>query len=201
VDPHIAAAFASRSRDLEQLSVSYMVNAEDFLGACLPSWNWPRLESLALTSQLLKDGWGRREDIDALLYGAGTTALRMPRLRTLAIWDGREGNACAFIYHTDRYYAYVTWRGTWRWTSALKWWRCGNGWPWRVVHARCGSRSSRFRVSFGLTVMLSIIWPCRVQWLTPNRCGKFGGKGIKHLTWTKGARSDFAFYVFQVSPC
>lgn len=111
--PQIGEAFASRSRDLEQLSVSYMANAEDFFGACLPSWAWPRLESLALTSQLLYQGWRRRELVDDLLYKAGTTALRMPKLRTLAIWNGREGNACAFIYHTDQNHAYATWRGTW----------------------------------------------------------------------------------------
>ncbi|KAK4129782.1 hypothetical protein N657DRAFT_687040 [Parathielavia appendiculata] len=68
VDPGIGADFASKSRDLEQFSVSYM--------------------------------------------GAGMTAPRTPRLRSLAIWDGWHGNACAFIYHTDRNYAYVTWRGT-----------------------------------------------------------------------------------------
>ncbi|KAK3293732.1 uncharacterized protein B0H64DRAFT_419396 [Chaetomium fimeti] len=112
-DPQVGAAFASRSRDLEQLSVSYMVNAEDFFGACLPSWTWLRLESLALTSQLLYHGWERRKAIDALFYVAGMTALRMPRLRNLAIWNGREGNACAFIYYTDQDYAHVTWRGTW----------------------------------------------------------------------------------------
>lgn len=48
-----------------------------------------------------------------MLYRAGITALQMPRLRTLAIWNGREGGACAFIYHTDQNYAYLTWRGTW----------------------------------------------------------------------------------------
>jgi hypothetical protein len=37
VDFRIGAAFASRSLDLEQLSVSYMVNAEDFFRACLPT--------------------------------------------------------------------------------------------------------------------------------------------------------------------
>jgi hypothetical protein len=112
-DPDIGAAFASRSQDLEQLSVSYMVNAEDFFGACLPSWTWPHLESLALTSQLLCYDWGRRVFIDNLLYKAGITALRMPKLRTLAIWNGREGNACAFIYHTDQTSAHITWRSTW----------------------------------------------------------------------------------------
>lgn len=29
------------------------------------------------------------------------------------LWNGTKGNACAFIYHTDRDGAYVTWRGTW----------------------------------------------------------------------------------------
>ena len=113
VDPGIGAAFASRSRNLEQLSVSYIVNAEDFFAACLPTWAWPRLASLALTSQLLYHDPGRQVLIDDLLYAAGITALRMPSLRTMAIWNGREGNACAFIYHTDQNYAHITWRSTW----------------------------------------------------------------------------------------
>lgn len=114
VDPAIGAAFAARSLDLEQLSVSYMVEAEDFFAACRPSWTWPRLDSLALTSQLLCNVWKHGGSIEGLLYEAGTAALRMPRLRALAIWNGREGHACAFIYHTDRNYAYITWRGTWK---------------------------------------------------------------------------------------
>jgi hypothetical protein len=113
VDPRIGAAFASRSRNLEQLSVSYIVNAGDFFGACLPTWTWPRLASLALTSQLLYHDRGRQVLIDDLLYTAGITALRMPNLRTMAIWNGGEGNACAFIYHTDQNYAHITWRSTW----------------------------------------------------------------------------------------
>ncbi|KZL77592.1 hypothetical protein CT0861_12084 [Colletotrichum tofieldiae] len=112
VDPRIGAAFAPRSLDLEQLSVSYMVNAEDFLQACMPTWTWQRLQSLALTSQLLRQT-GSRLKIDALLYKAGITALQMPRLHTLVLWNGIKGDACAFIYHTDRDRAYITWRGTW----------------------------------------------------------------------------------------
>ncbi len=111
-DLRIGAAFAARSLDLEQLSVAYMVNAEDFFDACLLSWTWPRLESLALTSHLLHE-WRHREGVEALLYQAGMTALRMPRLRALAIWSSRGDAACAFTYHTDPDYAYVTWRGTW----------------------------------------------------------------------------------------
>lgn len=112
VDARIGAAFAPRSLDLEQLSVSYMVNAEDFFRACLPTWTWQCLQSLALTSQLLRYP-GRREEVDALLYEAGAAALRMPRLHTLVLWDGMKGNACAFIYRTERGHADLIWRGTW----------------------------------------------------------------------------------------
>ena len=112
VDPRIGAAFASRSLDLEQLSVSYMVNAEDFFQACTRTWTWQHLQSLALTSQLLQY-MGSRQEIYALLCGAGIAALQMPRLHTLALWNSTGGDACAFIYHTDRDCAYITWRGTW----------------------------------------------------------------------------------------
>jgi hypothetical protein len=112
IDPSVGAAFAQRSRRLEQLSVSYMVNAEDFFQACKPTWTWPYLQSLALTSQLLRPT-GNRQEIDALLYEAGITALQMPKLQTLVLWNGGKGNACAFIYYADRNHASVTWRGTW----------------------------------------------------------------------------------------
>lgn len=112
VDPRIGAAFAIRSLDLEQLSLSYMVNAEDFFHACVSTWTWQHLRSLALTSQLLRRA-GSRHETDALLHQAGLTALRMPRLQTLVLWDGGKGNACAFIYHTVRDDACITWRGTW----------------------------------------------------------------------------------------
>jgi hypothetical protein len=112
VDSRISAAFAPRSLTLEHLSVSYLANAEDFFRACLSTWTWPRLQSLALTSRLLQHP-GSMKEIDALLYDAGIAALRMPRLQTLVLWDGRKGNACAFMYHADRDHASVTWRGTW----------------------------------------------------------------------------------------
>jgi hypothetical protein len=111
-DPQLGAAFAAKSLDLEQLSASYMVDAEHFMRACLPDWHWPRLESLALTSRLLCET-GSRQTMEDLLYEAGVATLRMPKLRNLALWNGGVGNACAFIYHVDRYYADVTWRGTW----------------------------------------------------------------------------------------
>jgi hypothetical protein len=113
VDPRIGAAFASRSLHLEQLSVSYLSNAEDFFGACLPTWTWEHLRSLALTSALLQPA-GSRANIYALLSSAAAAALRMPRLQTLVLWNGRRGNACAFVYHhQDRGRPHIAWRSTW----------------------------------------------------------------------------------------
>jgi len=112
-DVKVGAAFAFKSLDLEQLSVSYMVNAEDFFQACTSStWTWQRLQSLALTSQSLQPV-GSRQEIDTLLYQAGVVALRMPKLHILVLWNGTKGNACAFIYHTGGASAHVTWRSTW----------------------------------------------------------------------------------------
>jgi len=113
VDPRIGAAFASRSLHLEQLSVSYLSNAEDFFRACLQTWTWEHLRSLALTSASLQPA-GSPSKIHALLSSAAAVALRMPRLHTLVLWNGRRGNACAFVFHDqDRGRPYIAWRGTW----------------------------------------------------------------------------------------
>ncbi|KAK3373636.1 hypothetical protein B0T24DRAFT_657456 [Lasiosphaeria ovina] len=129
VDPRIAAAFAARSVDLEQLSVAYMVNAEDFFGrtAYNSSWTWHHLKSLALTSQFLRNTMQSRKGIDDLLYLAGITARRMPKLQTLALWNGINGEACAFIYHRDGGRASIIWRGTWDMQLSprvVKTWQC-----------------------------------------------------------------------------
>ncbi|KAK0659485.1 hypothetical protein QBC41DRAFT_237256 [Cercophora samala] len=112
VTPQVGAEFAARSLPLEALSVSFMINAEDFFDACQPTWMWPQLESLALTSQRLTET-GSRQGIEALLIAAGVAALRMPKLRSMAIWNGGKGNACAFIYRTEGLCASISWSGTW----------------------------------------------------------------------------------------
>jgi hypothetical protein len=78
------AAFAARSLDLEQLSVSYMINAEDSFQACISTWIWQHLQYLAVASQPLRH-IGNSPEIDALLYQAGIVALRMPRLHILML--------------------------------------------------------------------------------------------------------------------
>ncbi|KAI5919966.1 hypothetical protein F4810DRAFT_684960 [Camillea tinctor] len=114
ISPGIGKEFAIRSMCLKEISLSYMVNAEDFFqaGCKFRTLLWPNLESLALTSKCLTQE-GSHKDIDSLLYNAGVAALRMPRLHTLVLWNGNERNACAFIYRKTGMSTDITWRSTW----------------------------------------------------------------------------------------
>ena len=108
----LEAVFASKSLDLQHLAISFMINAEELFRHCQSTWNWPHLQSLALTSQLLQDN-SEREQIGALLRLAGVIVQKMPKIHTLVLWNGGRGHACAFIYRIDGDRASVTWRGTW----------------------------------------------------------------------------------------
>ncbi|OBS28215.1 hypothetical protein FPOA_02156 [Fusarium poae] len=102
---------AQTSLRLEQLSISFLIDAEDFLAACREEWTWDHLQSLALTFQ----GSGKRHEksINSLLLSTAKLAMRMPKLETTVLWSGGRGSSCAFIYTRRKYYARVVWRGTW----------------------------------------------------------------------------------------
>jgi len=109
----LGAVFASKSLDLQHLAISFMVNAEELFRHCQSTWSWLRLQSLAPTSQLLQDDWGKRSQIEALLCRVGVLVQKMPKLHTFVLWNGGKAHACAFIYRIDRDVASITWRGTW----------------------------------------------------------------------------------------
>lgn len=115
MDPRnrLGSVFAAKSLDLQRLAVSFIINAEELFQQCQSTWSWSRLQSLALTSQLLQDDWEKREETEALLYRAGVLVKKMPKLHTFVLWNGGKSHACAFIYRMDRDGASVTWRGTW----------------------------------------------------------------------------------------
>ncbi|KAG7107802.1 hypothetical protein HYQ46_005252 [Verticillium longisporum] len=94
------------------LTISYLINGEDFFRACTLASTWPSLETLALTSPQLQPTRGRRSIFD-LLHRAGTLALQTPKLRLLVLWMATEDDACAFIYQAHHSHATITWRGTW----------------------------------------------------------------------------------------
>ncbi|KAJ3493151.1 hypothetical protein NLG97_g4916 [Lecanicillium saksenae] len=106
----IPAAFATRSTNLEGLSVSYWIDAYDFFSSGVKC-TWPTLSSLFLTSRRLVPETDSAQ-INAILTAAGNSALRMPRLKTLVIWYGAKGVASEFRYELLGGRASVQWRGT-----------------------------------------------------------------------------------------
>ncbi|KAF5675438.1 hypothetical protein FCIRC_7422 [Fusarium circinatum] len=112
--PAVGRMIALTSLSLEYLAASFIIDANHFF-AIDPSWEWPNLTSLVLTSGLLKPEDDSTK-IDALLQAAAAAALKMPRLETMEIWNGRKGLAALFQYRMNRgsRQARILWRGTWK---------------------------------------------------------------------------------------
>lgn len=127
VSRDLARASAKLHR-LEHLSAAFLADASDFLPAVVatasPSW-WIKLASLALTSQWLIPEQ-RAERVSNLFELAADAASLLPALRTLEVWNGRQGLASLFQYRAaPRRAAYtgrqgevlrnarITWRATW----------------------------------------------------------------------------------------
>ncbi|KAK1566389.1 uncharacterized protein LY79DRAFT_528907 [Colletotrichum navitas] len=113
----VSQTLASATLEIEHLSASFIVDAGHFFSTCKPSWGWPNLISLTLTSQLLTPDESTIE-INDMLQGAAIVAMRMPNLQTMEIWNGRKGLAALFKYQSISYGGYgqraeITWRGTW----------------------------------------------------------------------------------------
>ena len=115
VDLELAKAFAAKSHHLERLSISYMIDAQQFFTSCqqlLCTWNL--LQLLTLTSSTLART-APYQNVYTLLRNASSIALKMPQLKTMVLWNSEPGQACTVIYqrHTASAMATLTWRGTW----------------------------------------------------------------------------------------
>ena len=107
-------ALVEASLGLEHLAASFVSDASHFFHACQKRNIWPTLESLALTSNALEP---QRQSVDVndLLETIALVAMKMPRLKSMELWNGRAGFAGVFQYQiseSDRT-AMFTWRGTW----------------------------------------------------------------------------------------
>ncbi|KAF5569337.1 f-box domain-containing protein [Fusarium phyllophilum] len=107
--PVLSREFAVASLSLENLSLSFIVDAVDFFGQCQEYWIWADLRSLTLTSRLLTYD-GDSSKIHEMLYTAAHIAKRMPKLERLTIWNGGVNEACAFTYRKQQHNASVTWQ-------------------------------------------------------------------------------------------
>lgn len=131
-------ALASLGR--EHLAASFIVDASQFF-ELEPAWEWPNLISLVLTSDLLRPR-AKSVEIEAMLRAAAAAAMKMPRLETMEIWNGRKGLAALFWYQASRGIkpAIILWRAMWTRTmepSVIQAWEavvrlCG-GWRLDLV--------------------------------------------------------------------
>ncbi|KAH8898282.1 hypothetical protein GQ53DRAFT_711483 [Thozetella sp. PMI_491] len=120
--PDVSYALCSTSLKLEQLSASFIVEASQFFDcACKnTSWLWANLTSVALTTRLLMPGASLTR-IEDMLRQAAATAMRMPKLENMEIWNGQKGSAMLFRYQHRRPLsqfgtqrsAVIIWKGTW----------------------------------------------------------------------------------------
>ncbi|EGR46046.1 uncharacterized protein TRIREDRAFT_80685 [Trichoderma reesei QM6a] len=116
-NPDLGRILSEVGGNLESLSASFMVDADDFfaLDEGHPRKRWPNLRRLILTSQLLAPDEDEMRLTD-MLRAAARAAAHMPKLETLQIWTGRKGLAALFKYEaaTEQGQAStITWKGTW----------------------------------------------------------------------------------------
>ena len=107
-------ALVEASLSLEHLAASFVPDASHFFKACQNWTTWPRLESLALTSNVLEPQQPS-VCINDLLETVALVAIKMPRLKSMELWNGRAGFAGVFQYQVSEsdWTAKITWRGTW----------------------------------------------------------------------------------------
>lgn len=109
-----AFALVEASLGLEHLAASFVSDASHVFDACFERNSWPRLESLTLTSNVL-DPQQEFIHVNKLLKRMALVAMKMPRLKSMELWNGRGGFAGAFQYQLSESHgtAKITWRGTW----------------------------------------------------------------------------------------
>ncbi|KAH7170239.1 hypothetical protein EDB81DRAFT_156790 [Dactylonectria macrodidyma] len=110
----LVRALVLRSCDLKHLSISFMVDARQFLDSLQSTHCCHKLRSLTLTASILKrESESRR--IASFLSDASSFPQEMKQLERLILWNSKRGEACAIIYQRDRssQQATLTRRGTW----------------------------------------------------------------------------------------
>ncbi|KAI0014504.1 hypothetical protein F4780DRAFT_250211, partial [Xylariomycetidae sp. FL0641] len=96
----LSRKLALASQPLEHLAATFIADADSFFAfSSRPSepLAWPNLQTLALTARALSPSQHPAQ-INATLRAAAAAALRMPRLHTLELWNGRRRAAALFRY-------------------------------------------------------------------------------------------------------
>ncbi|TGJ82903.1 hypothetical protein E0Z10_g5855 [Xylaria hypoxylon] len=178
---------ALASLKLEHLAASFIVDASHFF-QMEPSWEWPNLTSLVITSKLLTPNENSVE-IGSMLQTAAAAAIKMPQLETMEIWNGQKGLAALFKYHAfrDIKQAIITWRGTWELTmepSTIQAWEAVvnqyGGWRLDLVQERLDKAAIKSHGDAIYYLMLSnqVIRPISLQQIQIEQKAREGVKTV-----------------------
>lgn len=124
--PQLAAAISGASTQLESLAVSFIIDARDFFlpfstirDPALP--DFPRLQFIVLTSNELSSDKSPI-CVNNLLRTAGSSALKMPELQVMELWNGRRGEAAIFRYERrpSNTVAIIRWSSSWDFSPDLE---------------------------------------------------------------------------------
>lgn len=129
--------------NIKNLSVSFMSDAKDCLE--LAAYTFPKLESLALTSQHWLEP--TQKNTEKLFRLAARAALKMPKLQIMEIWNCGGDNAAILRYEAtataETSACRLTWRCSWRESeNPIEW--DGVIAAWGHVAATNASRLLRF---------------------------------------------------------
>ncbi|OAA59456.1 hypothetical protein ISF_06391 [Cordyceps fumosorosea ARSEF 2679] len=110
---HMVESLVLRSCSLKNLSISFMIDAWDFLGYLREDFG-SQLRSLTLTAAILMRD-SESGDIDSFLERASLFPRALEQLERLVLWNCEDGDACAVVYQRDRstQKATLTTRATW----------------------------------------------------------------------------------------
>ncbi|KAM0432968.1 hypothetical protein ACHAPT_004673 [Fusarium lateritium] len=111
----LAEHLRNYGRHLENISVSFLIDAQDFFQPFSYPYSecttvWKNLETLSLTCRTLRSS--STSHINKLLCAAARAANKMPKLRLLELWDGAEGKASVFRYCIVHKVAEILWLST-----------------------------------------------------------------------------------------
>ncbi|KAF4340962.1 hypothetical protein FBEOM_5110 [Fusarium beomiforme] len=110
----LAKILRRHSKSLENLHLSDIIEAEDFLSLSQESLfqvpRWKELEALILTTEAFVYNTSDRSSMESLLCAAARAARRMPRLKELEIRSSRS-NECFFRFEIVDTIANLTWSG------------------------------------------------------------------------------------------
>ncbi|CAN8095559.1 unnamed protein product [Discula destructiva] len=111
------------STTLEELSVSYMTDAEHFFepftklsprSKLSPAIHWPNLQWLTLTSGVISK-YAESDEINGLLRGAGMAAQHMPKLQAMELYNATKWHGAGVFR-----YLVINNTGVVSWTSVFK---------------------------------------------------------------------------------